>query len=132
MTQDQLKGAAREAIVKADLLLRGFEVFQAVCPNSTFDLVAHKRGVLLRVEVKGKNHAARGTSPTSSMCKTRDCRKFDIFAAVEENSNSIRYVRSALHILNDASRELVVKEVVDLSTRKDYIERIETLMKGIK
>ena len=46
-------GAAAELRVCADLLQRGFEVFRAVSPDASADLVIFKQGgPILRVEVK--------------------------------------------------------------------------------
>ena len=59
-----LEGAAREAIVKADLFRRGFEVYGTEGGNSSFDIVAYKYGILLRIEVRGIKKAPR-TGPAS-------------------------------------------------------------------
>jgi hypothetical protein len=121
-------GAAREAIVVADLLLRGFEVYTAVAGNSSFDLGACKETFLLRVEVKGENKAPR-TSPVCFTARSQkvDCHKFDILAIVE--GQNVRYLRSLLHNFNAASKELVGEEVVDPNTRKDYIARRDAMQK---
>ena len=123
MTEQQMEGAAREAVVKADLLRRGFEVFQTVCTNSTFDLVAYKHCFLLRVEVKGKHRAPRGNMPIASTKGkgNADCRKFDLLAGVD--GKEVRYVRSVLHKFNAVSKELVGEEIEDPNTRKDIIAR---------
>lgn len=46
------KGAWAEALVIADLLARGFEVYTAVSPSADCDLVALVDGICLRVEVR--------------------------------------------------------------------------------
>src|ERR1017187_5285102 len=107
MTQDQREGAAREAVVTADLLRRGFDVFSAACGNPPFDLVAYKSGIMLRVEVKGSNTRVPRSGPVGSTSRASkvDCRKFDVLAAVD--GQSVRYIRSILHPFNAASKELV-------------------------
>ena len=133
MTQGQLEGSARELVVTIDLMRRGFEVFRTVCPNSSFDIVAHKNGFLLRIEVKGDNktRTPRGTGPvgcigTRTKTNDTDCRKFDILAAVK--GNSVRYLRSALHTFNAASKELVGEEVVNPKTTKKNLLRRESMV----
>lgn len=127
MTDHQLEGAARELIASADLIRRGFEVFRTVCPNSSFDLVAHKNGILLCIEVRGDNTKIPVNSPIGSTKGKRDadCRKFDVVAAVD--GQNVRYLRSVLHTFNAASKELVGEEVVHPSTRKDHIARRDAM-----
>lgn len=60
MREHLREGAARQALVIVDLLRRGFEVFAEV-GNSSFDLVAHKDGTLIKIEVKGPLHAKERT-----------------------------------------------------------------------
>ena len=122
-----LEGAAREAICKADLLRRGFEVFGAEAGNTSFDIVAHKHGLLLRVEVKGEPKAPR-TSPIAytSNSNSVDCRKFDILAVVD--GNSVRYLRSIYHPFNAASQELVGEEIPSSSTRHDLLRRRKSMV----
>jgi len=45
-------GAASELFVSADLLCRGFDVFRAVSPCCSCDLIAVKGKLFLRIEVK--------------------------------------------------------------------------------
>lgn len=131
MTQDQLEGAARELIVASDLMRRGFEVFRAACANSTFDLVASKHDMLLRVEVVGERSGGRvpKNSPVGGTGK-RDCHRFDIIAAV--NGEKIRYLRSVLHAFNCASRELVRKETTNPKTTKKNLIRRNAMQKETK
>jgi hypothetical protein len=46
------KGALTELIVCADLISKGYDVFRAVSPACPCDLVAAKKNVLIRVEVR--------------------------------------------------------------------------------
>jgi Holliday junction resolvase-like predicted endonuclease len=126
MIQIHAEGAAREAICKADLLRRGFEVFIAGAGNTSFDIVAYKHGILLRVEVKGGHHKIPSTSPVASICKSLDCRKFDVLAAVE--GNTVRYLRSLFHTFNAASKELVGEEVASKMTSKKNLLRRESMV----
>jgi PD-(D/E)XK endonuclease len=116
-----LEGAAREAIVKADLLRRGFEVYGTESGNCSFDIVAYKHDHLLRIEVKGEAKAPR-TSPVAILsASTMDCRKFDILAVVE--GNSVRYLRSILYEFNAASKELVGEETLNHHITKKNLQR---------
>jgi ribosomal protein S27AE len=45
-------GAVNELRASADLLLRGFEVFRSVSPSCSCDLIAMRKGITLRVEVR--------------------------------------------------------------------------------
>jgi hypothetical protein len=125
------EGAAREAIVKADLLRRGFDVFGAEAGNTSFDIVAHKYGFLLRIEVKGDGSKVNHTSPIACTPSKRntgtpDCRKFDVLAAVK--GTSVRYLRSILHEFNAASKELVGEEVESKMTSKKVLERRKSMV----
>jgi hypothetical protein len=119
------EGAAREAIVKADLLRKGFEVFGAEAGNTSFDIVAYKYGFLLRMEVKGYSKRPH-TSPVAVTSGAWDCRKFDVLASVE--GTSVHYFRSVFHNFNAASKELVGEEVIDPNTRKDLLLRRESMV----
>ena len=94
MRENQRIGAIRVHYVSIDLQQRGFEVFQedGLC---SFDLVAHKDGTLLRVEVKGVNGG--GQTPHGNVVGQTsyklDCRRFDILAVVDKGS-TVRYLRS--------------------------------------
>jgi hypothetical protein len=127
MRDTQRVGSIRVNIVSADLQSKGFEVFRedGLC---SFDMVAHKGGELLRVEVKGDTRTKiPRTSPIASMagCGKKhgvDCRRFDVLAAVD-GENKVRYLRSAVHKFNAASKVLVGEEVENPRTRKDLIAR---------
>ena len=45
-------GAISELAVCSDLLSKGYDVFRSVSPAAPCDLIAHKEGKLIRVEVK--------------------------------------------------------------------------------
>jgi len=127
VTQHQLEGAARELVVTTDLLRRGFEVYRSACPHSSFDLIAYKAGFVIRIEVKGEGRAPANSPVGACAPQSKvDCRKFDVLAAVE--GNNVRYLRSAMHTFNEASAELVGEEVIDPSTRKDYLARRATML----
>jgi len=120
------EGAAREAICKADLLRRGFEVFVAEAGNTSFDIVAYKHGLLLRVEVRGRKKAPH-TGPVSSMDnRTGVCTKFDVLAVVD--NSEVHYLRSILHTFNEASKELVGEEVASKKTTKKNLLRRESMV----
>jgi hypothetical protein len=127
MRDNQRVGSIRVNIVSADLQSKSYEVFRedGLC---SFDLVAHKNGELLRVEVKGDTRTkVPKTSPVASMAGYGkkhgiDCRRFDVLAAVDE-SNNVRYLRSAVHKFTAASKELVGEEVVNSRTTKMRLAR---------
>jgi hypothetical protein len=127
------EGAARQAIVIADLLRRDFEVWQEVGPASV-DLIASKHTILLRVEVKGEKHAPTSNLPVFSMRdrggtrNSQSIRWFDVMAIVEKNS--VRYSRSGLHTLNSASKELVGEESIPGPTTIKSMKHALTLMLG--
>ena len=121
-----LEGAAREAICKADLFRRGFEVYGTEGGNASFDIVAYKHGILLRVEVKGEAKSPRTSPVAITSTSTMDCHKFDILAVVE--GVSVRYLRSVLHTFNAASKELVGKETGSTKTRHDLLLRRKTMV----
>jgi hypothetical protein len=125
------EGSARQAIVTADLLRRNFEVWQEV-GNSSVDLIACKFGLLLRIEVKGnkKRNISKNNAPVGAVSGSVDCRRFDIVAVV--SNHSVRYVRSILHQVNNASIELIHEETINVSTRKDYIARQANMAKESK
>lgn len=115
MRENQRVGAIRVNRVSADLQEKGFEVFRedGLC---SFDLVAHKNGILLRVEVKG--HGSKiprgsvvGCIETKSPHARIDCRKFDIMASVSEHPAQVRYLRSLTTQRNVTTGLLTGEEV---------------------
>lgn len=76
------KGAWAEALVIADLLGRGYEVFDAVNPSATCDLIAMLDGELLRVEVRKAHLNISGVFQVG--VPERD--RFDILAIVLPDS----------------------------------------------
>src|SRR5271157_2082662 len=81
-----LKGAEREAIVSADFMHRGFEVFRAV-GNFSCDMLVQKGGYILRVEVRGTGNSRNrrgfpsgpvGCLKTSKNSTGSDCTLFDV------------------------------------------------------
>ena len=126
MRDNQRVGSIRVNIVSADLQSRGFEVFRedGLC---SFDLVAHKSGELLRVEVKGTNRAPHSGAPVGSTSKSAklDCRKFDILASVEELKEGFRvqYNHSLAHKHVFASYELTGADEYPTRTTKKNLDR---------
>jgi len=54
-------GAIAELIISADLLGRGYEVFRAVSPSASCDLIIMREGQMQRVEVRmGRTHPTTG------------------------------------------------------------------------
>jgi hypothetical protein len=131
MRNHQRVGSIRVNIVSADLQSRGYEVFRedGLC---SFDLVAHKDGELLRVEVKGESKAPRGNLVGSiSVAGKLDCRKFDVMAVVEELGQGfgVRYLHSRLHKHTAASYLLTGADECSIHTTKKNINRAANLYK---
>ena len=133
MRENQRVGSIRVNIVSADLQSRGYEVCRedGLC---SFDLVAHKNGNLLRVEVKGhsKTRFPRGNIVgTTGVSCTLDCRKFDVLASVEELEQRfrVRYLhsQSTLSARNHfiAAYELAGSPEHSIHTTKKNLNRAE-------
>jgi hypothetical protein len=124
-------GAAREHLVIFDLQMKGFCVYPAGSAHSPHDLKADKYGFTLKVEVKGEHKAPLSgpltTTPKGSHNSNTDCRKFDILAVADEHTRQVRYMRSALHVFNKASKELVGEEVRPSRVNKCILNRVKEM-----
>ena len=133
MRDNQRVGSIRVNIVSADLQSKGYEVFRedGLC---SFDLVAHKDGELLKVEVKGdckpgaggkipRGNVVGGTSASAKI----DCRKFDVLAVVGElvQGFSVRYLHSRAHKHTAASYTLTGADGQSIHTTKKNLKRAE-------
>lgn len=135
MRDNQRVGSIRVNIVSADLQSRGFEVFRedGLC---SFDLVAHKDGVLLRIEVKGDGtKIPRGNVIGSTSVKTKiDCRNFDVMAAVKDTS--VRYLHSQSTLSarqhTAAAYELAGSPEYSIHTTKKNLKRAEQFPQGAR
>jgi hypothetical protein len=76
-------GAVSELRVCADLLIKGYEVFRAVSPSSSCDVLALKGGKTSRIEVRTSTVMKNGTIAFSKSSK--DAGRSDHYAAVGEN-----------------------------------------------
>jgi hypothetical protein len=79
-------GAYSELIASADLLRRGYEVYRAVSPTCSSDLVAIKDGKRLTIEVRTARRSRTGTLHYS----TRSFRS-DHYALVEVAASKVTY-----------------------------------------
>jgi hypothetical protein len=127
-----LLGAAREAFVTFDLLMRGFNVYPIFSFHGPHDLTVYKNNIALRIEVKGESRAPFGGPVTSTGASTRkgagiDCRKFDVLAVVNEQTRTVRYLRSVLHPVNEVSQELIGTEARSHRINKRYLERAKNM-----
>lgn len=77
------KGAQGELIAAVDLTDRGFEVFRAIDPVASTDLIAHRDGKSWRVQVKTGSPLITTVKPG----------KQEITAWVNVSSRSVRYRR---------------------------------------
>lgn len=84
-------GALAELMVSTDLLGKGFEVFRAVSPACSVDLIAKKGDKPIRVEVRSARYNLSGTISYPGMGgEKRD--KYDVMAAVTHKDNKIHYL----------------------------------------
>ncbi|MGH7745478.1 MAG: hypothetical protein ACREQ5_11910 [Candidatus Dormibacteria bacterium] len=74
-------GAIGELRVSVDLLAKGYEVFRAVSPSSSCDLIAIKNGRSLRLEVR-TGRVYRTTGKMSYTIQPKDAGKSDHYAIV--------------------------------------------------
>lgn len=75
-------GAASELFASAFFLRKGYEVYRAVSPSSSCDLVLHKDGLMYRVEIRTINPTAVLKLPLKKI----DQGRFDILAIVSKDS----------------------------------------------
>jgi hypothetical protein len=73
-------GAVSELVVCVDLMRRGYEVFRAVSPDASCDLIAVQGSVSLRVEVRTGRRFIDGRLDYPRM--KRDIGRQDIYAVV--------------------------------------------------
>lgn len=66
-----LTGTHSELCVATDLVFRGYEVFSCIAGVTSFDLVAHKSGRLIRVEVATGIHYSDGTCRESGAIRRK-------------------------------------------------------------
>jgi hypothetical protein len=128
---NQRVGAIRVNVVCADLQRRNYEVFRedGLC---SFDIVAHKAGELLRIEVKGDGTKIPRKGPIGTAKGKIDCRKFDVLAAVRELEEGfgVRYIHSIAHTHTMASYELTGADAYSNHTTKKNISRAENFKGG--
>jgi hypothetical protein len=85
-------GAIAELVVCADLLKRGFEVFRAVSPACSCDLVALRDGQLQRIEVKtGFDYVRKDGGVTMQHSPSRPGNVSDRLVVVERQHGRITY-----------------------------------------
>ena len=130
MRENQRVGSIRVNRVSADLQERGFEVFRedGLC---SFDLVAHKDGFLLRVEVKGHGRQIPRGSVIGGISHARtDCRRFDIMASVSEQPAQVRYLRSLTTQRNAITLLLTGEETQSNCTTFKNQKRAKRMLEG--
>lgn len=81
-------GTISELLVCADLLRMGYEVFWAVSPTASCDLIATKGDAVFRVEVKTGHERLNG-KPSHS--KPRPWQKFNVLAVAFPASGKVTY-----------------------------------------
>lgn len=78
------RGAISEIIVCADLLIKEFEVFRAISPSCSCDMIALKNNKFFRVEVRTTT-----LSPKGKPYKVSKKGNYDILAVVHSNNKII-------------------------------------------
>jgi hypothetical protein len=79
-------GALSELIASADLLRQGYEVFRAVSPSCSSDLVAIKDGKRLTIEVRTARLSTKGV-----LYFSRENFRSDHYALVEVVTSTVTY-----------------------------------------
>jgi hypothetical protein len=83
-------GALRELLVASDLMRKGYQVFRALSPSSTCDLVGIRPdGVVERIEVTTGQPTENSVGFTWSDHPTD---RFDLLAIVLRDTNEIKYL----------------------------------------
>ena len=90
-------GAISELLVSADLMKKGFEVFRALSPSCSCDLIAAKKGRLLRVEVRTGQYNRQ--EPTIYYKQTDV--KGDLMAVVTLKDERVHYIPESLLLDGD-------------------------------
>lgn len=90
-TSPSTVGAASELIASVDLLKRGYEVYRAVSPSSSSDLIIKKDNKISSVEVRTGRYTDSGKLwfPNTNM-------RSDYFAVVIYLNNSVVYIPELL------------------------------------
>ncbi len=78
------QGALSELVATVDLTRRGFEVFRAISPNASCDLLAMKDATILRIEVRTGYKTLGGELRYPR--PARDLGRQDIYAVVFEDA----------------------------------------------
>ena len=80
-------GAIGELLVSADLMKKGFEVYRALSPSSSCDILVLKENKMKRIEVRTGYRSTDGKRITT----IRDNFRADHLAIVIHNTNEIIY-----------------------------------------
>jgi hypothetical protein len=108
-------GALSELIATTDLIKKGYEVFRAVSPSASCDLIILKNGKLHRIEVRTGYLKADGA--VRYPATEKDIGKSDSYAVVFPTTNTVEYIPSLEKISNsfDDSRDRVIESEVIIS-----------------
>jgi len=82
-------GAVSELVVAADLLRKGYEVFRAMSPACSCDLLINKNGSMKRIEVRSGYRTQDGMARCSF--QPRDRGRSDILAIVLNGTGGVVY-----------------------------------------
>lgn len=77
--------------MSADLLAAGFEVFRALSPACSCDLIVLSKGKLVRVEVRTGARRLDGTVPVP--VRAADRGRFDVMAVYVRDDRTVSYYR---------------------------------------
>lgn len=81
-------GEISELLVSSDLLKKGFDVFKALSSSCYCDLIATKKDLILRVEVK----TCYKDKNNSKLYFNKSKNNFDIYAVCNRNTYKITYL----------------------------------------
>lgn len=84
-------GAMSELRIAIDLTLRGYEVFRALEPSATCDLIALKDGKCLRVQVKTATTYTYAAGGVKLVCSRGASGQYDLLAMVHRETQAISY-----------------------------------------
>lgn len=115
------EGSAREALVQADLLRRGFELYTGIGETSC-DMIAYKYDAVVRIEVKGIPASGRfPTGPVNGYLR-KPADQFDVLATVQ--GTVIKYnVSTATNYAHGVSLGLCVMELTNNERPNKYTTR---------
>lgn len=119
ITDEQLLGQSRQLAAMLWLSRKGWSISPTLCGSAPYDFAATKENTTYRCEVKGERKSPRSNAPIGALCKQRDCTKFDLWLAVDDNFN-VRWIRSINCLRTEETLQLTGVEIEPTHTPKRY------------